>query len=61
MANWRDDYFAALGVRDEREKANIGLYDACTEITIPSAANVIIIIHCNRHSACRPDWRLSDR
>ncbi|KKA24293.1 Autophagy protein Apg16 [Rasamsonia emersonii CBS 393.64] len=28
MANWRDDYYAALGVRDEREKANIGLYDA---------------------------------
>ncbi|KAL1967878.1 hypothetical protein VTN77DRAFT_2295 [Rasamsonia byssochlamydoides] len=32
MANWRDEYFAALGVRDQREKANIGLYDAYTRL-----------------------------
>lgn len=30
MSNWRDEYFAALGVRDEREKANLPIYDACT-------------------------------
>lgn len=30
MGNWRDAYYAALGVRDEREQANKSLYDACT-------------------------------
>jgi hypothetical protein len=29
MANWREEYFAALGVRDEYEQANASLYDAC--------------------------------
>lgn len=32
MAHWREEYFAALGVRDEREKANIALYDAYTRL-----------------------------
>ncbi|KAL1855460.1 autophagy protein 16, interacts with Atg12p-Atg5p [Paecilomyces lecythidis] len=32
MANWRQDYFAALGIRDEREKANTALYDAYTRL-----------------------------
>ncbi|KAK2766984.1 hypothetical protein FQN54_006301 [Arachnomyces sp. PD_36] len=45
--NWREEYFSALGVRDEREKANVALYDAYTrladrtgriEITASSAA-----------------------
>lgn len=31
-ANWREEYFAALGVRDEREKANVALYDACMAV-----------------------------
>jgi hypothetical protein len=31
MANWRDDFYAALRVRDEREQANGSLYDACTD------------------------------
>lgn len=30
--NWREEYFAALGVRDGREKANAALYDACMVI-----------------------------
>lgn len=33
MAHWREEYFAALGVRDEREKANIALYDACMTLS----------------------------
>ncbi|KAL1999994.1 hypothetical protein VTN02DRAFT_3709 [Thermoascus thermophilus] len=32
MAHWREEYFAALGVRDEREKANVALYDAYTRL-----------------------------
>lgn len=34
MGNWRDDYYAALGVRDEREQANKSLYDTCTHFVI---------------------------
>lgn len=29
MAHWREEYLAALTVRDQREKANATLYDAC--------------------------------
>lgn len=29
MANWRDEYFAALVVRDRRDQANTALFDAC--------------------------------
>jgi hypothetical protein len=29
MALWREEYLAALAVRDSREKANSALYDAC--------------------------------
>ena len=29
MANWRDEYCAALVVRDRREKTNVALYNAC--------------------------------
>jgi hypothetical protein len=29
MAHWRDEFLAALTVRDQREKANAALYDAC--------------------------------
>ncbi|GAD98945.1 autophagy protein Apg16, putative [Paecilomyces variotii No. 5] len=32
MANWRQEYFAALGIRDEREKVNTALYDAYTRL-----------------------------
>lgn len=30
MAQWREEYLAALAVRDQKEKANSGLYDACS-------------------------------
>jgi len=30
MANWRDEYFAALVVRDRRDQANTALFDAYT-------------------------------
>ncbi|CRG83991.1 Autophagy protein 16 [Talaromyces islandicus] len=32
MANWRDEYHAALLVRDEREQANSSLYDAYSRL-----------------------------
>ncbi|KAI1935140.1 autophagy protein 16, interacts with Atg12p-Atg5p [Ophidiomyces ophidiicola] len=32
MANWREEYYAALGVRDECEKSNKPLYDAYTRL-----------------------------
>ncbi|BDD56591.1 hypothetical protein MPDQ_000034 [Monascus purpureus] len=32
MVHWREEYFAALAVRDESEKANISLYDAYTRL-----------------------------
>ncbi|KAJ6102583.1 hypothetical protein N7486_005010 [Penicillium sp. IBT 16267x] len=32
MAYWRDEYLAALAVRDQREKANVALYDAYTHL-----------------------------
>ncbi|EAW13076.1 ATG16 family protein [Aspergillus clavatus NRRL 1] len=32
MANWRNEYFAALAARDRREKANLALYDAYTQL-----------------------------
>lgn len=30
MPHWREEYLAALAVRDQREKANVALYDACS-------------------------------
>ncbi|CAP95621.1 hypothetical protein E8E15_006009 [Penicillium rubens] len=32
MAHWREEYLAALTVRDQREKANTNLYDAYTQL-----------------------------
>jgi len=32
MANWRDEYFAALVVRDRRDQANTTLFDAYTRL-----------------------------
>lgn len=36
MAHWREEYLAALAVRDHREKANIVIYDACTRLPRPT-------------------------
>lgn len=33
MAHWREEYLAALTVRDQREKSNATLYDACESIS----------------------------
>lgn len=30
MAHWRGEYLAALGARDQKEKASVALYDACS-------------------------------
>jgi hypothetical protein len=30
MAPWKEDFFAALEARDEIEKANIEIYEACS-------------------------------
>jgi len=32
MATWKDDYFAALEIRDETEKADIEIYEAYTRL-----------------------------
>ncbi|WEW60990.1 autophagy protein 16, interacts with Atg12p-Atg5p [Emydomyces testavorans] len=32
MSTWREEYYAALGVRDQREKANTSLYNAYTRL-----------------------------
>ncbi|GLI72608.1 autophagy protein 16, interacts with Atg12p-Atg5p [Penicillium ochrochloron] len=32
MPHWREEYLAALAVRDQREKANVALYDAYTRL-----------------------------
>ncbi|CAG8920795.1 unnamed protein product [Penicillium salamii] len=32
MAHWREEYLAALTVRDQREKANVPLYNAYTQL-----------------------------
>lgn len=38
MANWREDYYAALVARDDREQANSSLYDAYTRLADRTAA-----------------------
>jgi hypothetical protein len=30
MATWKEDYLAALEARDEAEKADIEIYEACS-------------------------------
>jgi hypothetical protein len=35
MPHWREEYLAALAVRDQREKANVALYDACSCAKVP--------------------------
>ncbi|CAI7597333.1 unnamed protein product [Penicillium pancosmium] len=37
MAHWREEYLAALAVRDHREKANLTIYDAYTRLADSSA------------------------
>ncbi|PCG99564.1 Autophagy-related protein 16 [Penicillium occitanis (nom. inval.)] len=43
MANWREDYYAGLVARDEREQANSSLYDAYTRLADRTAANASLV------------------
>uniref|UniRef100_A0A093VJJ7 Autophagy protein 16 n=1 Tax=Talaromyces marneffei PM1 TaxID=1077442 RepID=A0A093VJJ7_TALMA len=43
MANWREDYYAALVARDEKEQANSSLYDAYTRLADRTAANTALV------------------
>ncbi|KAJ5370820.1 Autophagy protein 16 [Penicillium cataractarum] len=43
MPHWREEYLAALAVRDQREKANVELYDAFTRLADRSAQLAIPI------------------
>lgn len=55
MAQWREEYLAALAVRDQREKANSALYDACS-FSEPSFHPVNLLVTDNSI-----DSRLADR
>lgn len=56
MANWREEYLAALGIRDEREKANTALYDACRKTYI--MYSTITQDNGNTHQALQiPAWQ----
>ncbi|OAX80793.1 hypothetical protein ACJ72_04871 [Emergomyces africanus] len=46
MANWREEYFLALGVRDAREQANAAIYDAYTRL-----ADRTSHLHSQQHQA----------
>ncbi|OQE27648.1 hypothetical protein PENSTE_c004G06330 [Penicillium steckii] len=37
MAHWREEYLTALAVRDQREKANLTIYDAYTRLADSTA------------------------
>ncbi|KAJ5227030.1 Autophagy-related protein 16 [Penicillium citrinum] len=37
MAHWREEYLTALAVRDQREKANLSIYDAYTRLADSTA------------------------
>ncbi|RAO69904.1 uncharacterized protein BHQ10_005916 [Talaromyces amestolkiae] len=43
MANWREDYYAGLVARDEREQANSSLYDAYTRLADRIATNAVLV------------------
>ncbi|KAJ9210115.1 hypothetical protein DTO166G4_8305 [Paecilomyces variotii] len=45
MANWREEYLAALGIRDQREKANTALYDAYTRLADRTARTTATTTH----------------
>jgi len=55
MAQWREEYLAALAVRDQREKANTALYDACSFPDLPFYPAVLLVTNSSI------DSRLADR
>src|SRR2546423_11715917 len=42
MATWKEDYLAALEARDETEKANIEIYEACTRMYAHSECHMLM-------------------
>lgn len=56
MAHWREEYLAALTVRDQREKANTNLYDACESII-----DGLLLSDCDWHHLPNLDAQLADR
>lgn len=66
MANWRDEYFAALVVRDRRDQANTTLFDACMQKIHRSSvlhhlARLINASYLTTPLLARTDTRLADR
>lgn len=58
MAQWREEYLAALAVRDQREQANSTLYDACPSPTSLVYAPDLFVTDIFTPAA---DTRLADR
>lgn len=58
MAQWREEYLAALAIRDQREKANSALYDACPSPTSLLCATDLFVTDIYTPAA---DTRLADR
>ncbi|KAJ9296284.1 hypothetical protein DTO271G3_5425 [Paecilomyces variotii] len=54
MANWREEYLAALGIRDEREKANTALYDAYTRLADRTARTTATTTHQDQQEEQQP-------
>lgn len=42
MATWTEKYLAALRARDEKEKANLNLYNYCMHLKLPPAYRSIL-------------------
>jgi peptidoglycan hydrolase CwlO-like protein len=57
MPHWREEYLAALAVRDQREKANVALYDACSCLAAKVPVRLIYLLT----SSTTVDTRLADR
>ncbi|KAJ5558542.1 hypothetical protein N7461_002514 [Penicillium sp. DV-2018c] len=58
MAHWREEYLAALTVRDQREKANVALYDAYTQLADRTSK---LITAANNHSPAPAENEASPR
>ncbi|KAL4761786.1 ATG16 family protein [Aspergillus foveolatus] len=43
MAHWREEYAAALAARDRREKANVAIYNAYSQLADRTASSLIAV------------------
>ncbi|CBF90220.1 hypothetical protein AN0090.2 [Aspergillus nidulans FGSC A4] len=43
MAHWREEYAAALAARDRREKANVAIYNAYSQLADRTASSMIAV------------------